>query len=107
MCAETKGDRAKLRLTRGYVYLCYARADGNGTKTVSHADVAGALQSPNSIRDRQLLLLRPRRGRACRRGPYFTRKGVGRGTAGNELRGAMLSAPSMAEKHGRRVGYQL
>ena len=37
MCAETRGDRAKLRLTRGYVYLCYVRADGNGAKTVSLA----------------------------------------------------------------------
>ena len=37
MCAETTGDRAKLRLTRGYVYLCHARADGNGAKTVSLA----------------------------------------------------------------------
>ena len=40
MCAETRGDRAKLRLTRGYVYLCYARADGNGAKTVSLARFA-------------------------------------------------------------------
>ena len=37
MCAETRGDRAKLRLTRGFVYLCHARADGNGAKTVSLA----------------------------------------------------------------------
>jgi hypothetical protein len=37
MCAETRGNRAKLQLTRGYVYLRYARADGNGAKTVSLA----------------------------------------------------------------------
>jgi hypothetical protein len=37
MCAETTGDPAKLRLTRGYVYLCHAGADGNGAKTVSLA----------------------------------------------------------------------
>jgi hypothetical protein len=37
MCAENRGDRAKLRLTRGSVYLCYAQADGNGAKTVSLA----------------------------------------------------------------------
>jgi len=37
MCAETTGDRAKQRLTRGYVYLCHAPADGNGAKTVSLA----------------------------------------------------------------------
>jgi hypothetical protein len=37
MCAETKGDRATQRLTRGYVYLCYAGTDDNGAKTVSLA----------------------------------------------------------------------
>ena len=106
MCAETTGDRAKLRLTRGSVYLCHARADGNGAKTVSLARfgdydvrlvefVRARPTDPtpmwlelyshaDSIRDRQLLLLRPRRGRACHRGLYFARKGVGRGIAGKE-----------------------
>jgi hypothetical protein len=37
MCREFTGDRIELLLTRGYVHLCYAGADGNGVKTVSLA----------------------------------------------------------------------
>jgi hypothetical protein len=37
MCKEIKGDRAELRLTRGYVHLCHAPADHHGAKTVSLA----------------------------------------------------------------------
>ena len=37
MCREIRGDRAELRITRGYVHLCHAPADHNGAKTVSLA----------------------------------------------------------------------
>jgi hypothetical protein len=37
MSSETQGDRAELRLTRGYVQLCVAPPDAEGAKTVSLA----------------------------------------------------------------------
>src|SRR5262245_31947948 len=37
MSSETQGDRAELRLTRGYVQLCVAPPDADGAKTISLA----------------------------------------------------------------------
>jgi len=37
MLRETQGDRAELRLTRGYVHLCVAPLDADGAKIVTLA----------------------------------------------------------------------
>ena len=54
MCADIRGDRAELRLTRGYVHLCHAPADRNGAKTVSLARLIQDMKARQSSKIREL-----------------------------------------------------
>jgi hypothetical protein len=118
MCAEITGDRAKSRLTRGYVYLCHARADGNGAKTVSLARFGDYdVRLVEFVRARpsdptpmgwsstitKLNLGSTAAAVTTSKRPYmpprtlFHAQGSWMRIAGNELRVAMLSTPSMAK----------
>jgi hypothetical protein len=49
-----RGDRAELRLTRGYVHLCHAPADRNGVDTVSLARLIQDKKARQSSKIREL-----------------------------------------------------
>jgi hypothetical protein len=54
MYGDIRGDRAELRLTRGYVHLCHAPADRNGAKTVSLARLIQDMRARQSSKIREL-----------------------------------------------------
>jgi hypothetical protein len=99
MCADTRGDRTKLRLTRGYVYLrpgwrenrlarpiwrlrsvaCRVRARPPADPTPMWLELTITKLNPGST---AVAVTTPER--ACvPRGLYFTRKGVGRAAGMN------------------------